>query len=120
MQEKIYTLLVDMQMDIKEIKKRQDNMEIKLDQVMERQDIMEKKQDDMIQRQDKMENKQSTLEQDVKEIKSIVTKMNYEKIPNLERQRLIDSNNIAQILYYQMELNNKLREQEIKDKAIKI
>ena len=75
MEEKILTILLDIQKDVKELKERVTSLEEKVDRLEKRIDSLEK-------RMDRLE----------------------ERVECLEGQRHIDSINIAKILEYQIEM----------------
>ena len=75
MEEKILTILLDIQKDVKELKERVTSLEEKVDRLEKRMDRLEK-------RMDRLE----------------------ERVECLEGQRHIDSINIAKILEYQIEM----------------
>lgn len=131
MEEKFFNVLLEIQKDVKEIKskqedmeKRQITMEKKQQDMEKRQIMMEKKQEDMGKRQITMEKKQNIMEtkqnvmetkqdaivKELKDIRGIVGEIRNNELPDIRRQRILDSNNILQILDYQGEIKIKMEE----------
>lgn len=82
MEEKILTILLDIQKDVKELKERVTSLEEKVDRLEKRIDSLEEKVDILEKRVDNLE----------------------EGVECLKGQRHIDSINIAKILEYQIQM----------------
>lgn len=93
MEEKILTILISMQSDICEIKQDVKELKVRMDKLEQRMDRLEE-------RVDRLEARVDSLEENMKEI----DKKHDRNYDELRKQRMIDSNNIAQILNMQTQL----------------
>ena len=100
MEEKILTVLINIQSDICEMKQDIKQLNVRMDRLERRMDKLEERMDKIEERMDKIEERMNEIAENVKEIDQKHDK-NYDE---LRKQRIIDSNNIAQILNMQTEL----------------
>lgn len=131
MEQKILDILLDMQGDIKSIKKRMENMEARQDKMEQHMTNIGVRQDKSDKRQDSMENYLKSIKKtvdnimnkelpninvlldniinrDLPEIKYSIGNIENKELPAIRQQRLIDSNNIAKILNRQTKMNKIL------------
>ena len=102
MEKKILTILLDMQIDMKDLKKRIINIEENEFPSMKKsiKDI-------------------TTTVNDIKaneipDMKTSISNIQNEQLPSIRQQRLIDSNNIAKILNVQTEILQTIRKQNLR------
>lgn len=93
MEEKILTILINIQSDICEIKQDVKELKVRMDKLEQRMDKLEE-------RVDRLEGRVDSIEANMKEMDQKHDR-NYDE---LRKQRIIDSNNIAQILNMQTKL----------------
>ena len=104
MEEKILNILLDMQVDIKDLKVRVINIEEKeLPGIKESiKDIQEKELPGI------KESIRYIQDKELPSIKFSISNIEDNELPAIIKQRLIDSNNIAKILSLQTDLNQRL------------
>ena len=102
MEKKILTILLDMQIDMKDLKKRVINIEEN-----EIPSMKKSIKDLTVTVNDIKEN-------EIPDIKASINNIQNEQLPAIRQQRLIDSNNIAKILSVQTEMFQEIRKQNLK------
>ena len=100
MEEKILTILINIQSDICEIKQDVKELKVRMDKLEQRMDKLEERMDRLEERVDRLEVRVDNIEANMKEMDQKHDR-NYDE---LRKQRIIDSNNIAQILNMQTKL----------------
>lgn len=102
MEKKILTILLDMQIDMKDLKKRVINIE----------------ENEIPSMKESINNLSETVkdikENEIPSMKASINNIQNEQLPAIRQQRLIDNNNIAKILNVQTEILQEIRKQNLK------